>query len=548
VGTYDPTEEQRAIIEADGSALVVAGPGRGKTVTAVAAAREWLARTPEPAKVLFTSFSNAAVRRIAAASGIDPAGLDRRVQFRTVHSLAMEILRNFGRYVGLRQPARPLDSTEEKLIAAERGWDQSDDEKHRAALMALARKEGLVGFDLMVPLATSLLRASPTICRAAGCRYPFIIIDEFQDTRADQWNLLKLLGDGSRVVALGDPDQMIYEHHYRAAKRRMEEFCTWKRIEPSGFDGPNFRCKVSGIITFAESLLHGRPYGRAEGDGVQLFSAYPNQRRAMLAAIWSEIRRQAGRTSSIAVIAPSSGSARNLAAALRAPDPTSKVPLAIHARVESNESDLDAFRLAACAAADWVRDRTEANKQVLAVALAVFVTQWSRRKLTDGRIATIAKRLGADSSAASPLRDYLTGDPPGLFVEFADGLLAAMEQDREFASAGAALRKRGLPNLRGIAVGQGSLFDEYRLARANIALQGMTISAAPTTLLSMYRAKGREFDFVVLVVEPRDHSSKVTEDELRRLYYVSATRARMWLGVLHVPGRPGPVLGPVVGA
>jgi len=547
VSKYEPTDEQRAIIGADESALVVAGPGRGKTVTAIAAARAWLARTPEPARVLFTSFSNAAVRRIAAAAGIDPAGLDRRVQFRTIHSLAMEVLGNYGRYVGLRQPAKPLDGTEERLIAAERGWDQSDDEKHRGALNALARDEGLVGFDLMVPLATELLRSSPTIRRAVGCRYPFIIIDEFQDTRPEQWSFLKLLGEGSRVVALGDPNQMIYERQHQAAKRRMKEFCTWKGIEPSGFDGPNFRCQVGGIINFAESLLNGRRHTPAAGDGVQLFAAYPNQRRATLAAIWSEIRRQVGKTSSIAVIAPSGGAASRLAAELRAPDPTSKVPLPIYARVESNESALDAFRLAACAATDWVRDRTEGNKQVLAVALAVFVTQWSRRKLTDARISTIAKRLGADSRAASPLRDYLTGAPPDGFIEFADGLLAAMEQDKELASAGGALRKRGMPNLRCIAVGQGSLFDEYRLARANAGLQGMTISSAPTTLLSMYRAKGREFDFVVLVVEPRDHSSKVTDDELRRLYYVSATRAREWLGVLHVPGRAGPVLGPVLG-
>jgi hypothetical protein len=222
------------------------------------------------------------------------------------------------------------------------------------------------------------------------------------------------------------------------------------------------------------------------------------------------------------------------------------VPLPIHARVESNEGDLDAFRLAVCAASDWARHRTDENRQVLAIALAVFVTQWSRRKLTDERISTIAKRLGPGSNAASPLRDYLTGTPPDDFIEFADGLLTALEQDKEFASAGIALRKRGMPNLRGIAVGQVNLFDEYRLARSESGLQGLTVSAAPTSLLSMYRSKGREFDFVVLVVEPRDHSSKVTVDELRRLYYVSATRAREWLIVLHVPGRPGPVLGPTL--
>jgi len=547
MGTYDPTDEQRAIIESDDSALVIAGPGRGKTVTAIAAARAWLARVPEPAQVLFTSFSNAAVKRIAMAAGIDPAGLERRVQFRTFHSLAMEILRDFGRYVGLRRPARALDSTEERLIAGERGWDQSDEERYRVALRTLARDEGLIAFELMVPLAISLLRTSPTIRRAVGSRYPFVIIDEFQDTRSEQWRFLKLLGEHSRVVALGDPNQMIYERQYGAAKTRMREFGAWKGIEPTRFDGPNFRCQVGGIIHFAESLLHGRVYTPTESDGVQLFPAYPNQRRAALAAIWSAIRRQAGEDSTIAFIVPSSGAARRLAAELREPDPTSKVPIPIHAHVESDEGALDAFRLAACAAADWVQNPTDDRRQVLAIALAVFVSQWSRRKLTDRGIKKIAKRLNPKCRAASPLRDYLTATPPQNFAEFSNGLLAALEADKEFSTAGSALRKRGMPNMRGICLGQRSLFDEYRLARVAAGLQGTTISSASTTLLSMYRSKGREFDFVVLVVEPRDHSSKVSVDELRRLYYVSATRAREWLGVLHVPRRGGPVLGAVLG-
>lgn len=101
--------------------------------------------------------------------------------------------------------------------------------------------------------------------------------------------------------------------------------------------------------------------------------------------------------------------------------------------------------------------------------------------------------------------------------------------------------------MRGLSLGQGSLFDGYRQARVAAGLEGTTLPRAKTSVLSMYRSKGREFDFVVLVVEPRDHSSRATLDELRRLYYVSATRARRWLGVLHVPGRSGDVLKPVLG-
>jgi superfamily I DNA/RNA helicase len=547
VSTYTPTDQQRAIIDGSDSALVVAGPGRGKTVTAIAAARAWLARTPEPAKIVFTSFSNAAVRRLADAAKMKTANLERRVQFRTIHSIAMEFLRDFGRYVGLLRPAKALDGTEERIIAGERGWDRGDDATYDAALKALAREEGLVAFDLMVPLAMSLLQASPTMRQAIGLRYPFIIVDEFQDTRVDQWAFLKLLGERSRVLALGDPNQMIYEKQHEAAKRRMKEFCDWKGVVETSFDGPNFRCQDGSIIDFAEALLHGRRHTPNGNSGVELVSAYPNQRRAMLAAIWSEIRRRAGKESTIAFIAPSADAAQKLAADLRQPDAASKVCIPVHARMRNDEEALDAFRLATFAAADWVQARQGCSLRAVAIALAVFASQWSRRHPTAERIDKVEKRLGSKSRAASPLRDYLTNSPPKELAAFAEGLLAALEVDAEFATAGAAMRRRGLPSMKGVSLAQGSLFDDYRSKRTVAGMQGDTFSSAPTSMLSMYQCKGREFDFVVLVVEPRYHSDKVSVDELKRLYYVSATRARRWLGVLHVPKRAGPVLGPVLG-
>ena len=112
VRTYDPTPEQNAIIESDASALIIAGPGRGKTATAIAAANAWLKRNPQGGRVLFTSFSNAAVRRIGEAAGISLRAHERRLQVRTFHSVAMEVLRDFGRFGGLKRPVKTLDQPE----------------------------------------------------------------------------------------------------------------------------------------------------------------------------------------------------------------------------------------------------------------------------------------------------------------------------------------------------------------------------------------------------------------------------------------------------
>jgi superfamily I DNA/RNA helicase len=62
----------------------------------------------------------------------------------------------------------------------------------------------------------------------------------------------------------------------------------------------------------------------------------------------------------------------------------------------------------------------------------------------------------------------------------------------------------------------------------------------------MHRCKGREFDYVVMVVDPRAHKADADIGELRRLHYVAATRAKQWLGVVYVRNDVGSVLQPVL--
>lgn len=547
MAAYIPSSEQRQLIESENSAAVIAGPGRGKSATAIAAAKAWLERHPDHGRVLFTSFSNAAVKRIAVSAGIDLRQHTRRLQFRTFHSVAFEILQDYGRFVGLKTPLRVMDKTEANLIASERNWHDLEGEERDAAIRSLAQREGIIGFDLMVPLATALLSRSVTIRRQIGRRFPFVVVDEFQDTTPRQWEFLKLLGESGRVVILGDPDQMIYERQHQAALDRIAEFETWKGVRTIRFDGENYRCRQAAIVRFAEALLHGRLEVPTDTNGVQLIPAFPNQRRAALATIWSAIRREAQSGSTIAFIVPSANSARSLAADLRDPQAGAAVAVPIHAHIETPTEDFDAFRLAVYAAADWVHAPSDERLKRLAMAMVVFISSWSRTKVSGSKIETIYRHLSPQSRAASPVREFLRAATAQPFEAFADDLLDAMEQDSCFSSAARALRSHGLPRTPTLVIGQTGLFDTYRQNRVITGLEGTVASRAQTSMVSMYRSKGREFDFVVLVVEPRSHSQNTSLDELRRLYYVSATRAKQWLGVLHVPNRCGPVLAPVIG-
>jgi hypothetical protein len=91
-----------------------------------------------------------------------------------------------------------------------------------------------------------------------------------------------------------------------------------------------------------------------------------------------------------------------------------------------------------------------------------------------------------------------------------------------------------------------SLFGQLRETREPKGLLGDHAAPGSTHVLNYHRAKGREFDFVVMVVDPRGESKEVALDEMRRLYYVCATRARKGLQVYYYPNELGRVLGPVL--
>lgn len=88
-----------------------------------------------------------------------------------------------------------------------------------------------------------------------------MILDEFQDTNADEWAFVHQLGRHSRLIALGDPDQRIYE--FRGADpRRLGDFV--EAFQPSSFDflGENYRSSGTDITVFGNDLLTDRNRGR----------------------------------------------------------------------------------------------------------------------------------------------------------------------------------------------------------------------------------------------------------------------------------------------
>jgi superfamily I DNA/RNA helicase len=552
--TYEPTLEQQALLDEAGSVLVIAGPGTGKTRTAIEKARLFLAQPNCDARTeaLFLSFSNAAIDRLAREADVRfSRGERQRLRFVTYHSCAAELLRLYGRFAGLPVALRVMDQLEERLVLLEHGWSP-DDEDHDARLVEFARRQGLLSFDVLIPIVTALLRSCPRLRSVLARQYPLIVVDEFQDTNGEQWDFLRALGGESQVVAFGDPNQIIYASLWAATARRMDEFQEWKGVKPIRFSARNFRTNSGRILEFAESLLTGTHFTPRDGDPVHIVDiGYRKKLRFALAQVWLQIRRVESRRVSVGFLAPSRAISEEIAVALRDPPPGVQMPVRIHARLSRDEAAQDAVTLALAAARDFAVRRDDASRQRLAMALVAMNSMWSRNRSTMAKVNAINRQLATQAaSSGSALGRSLAAIASARDLgPFADPLLAALGGLKEFGAAYRSITARGGVICDRLVATDDELplFDQARTARAPKGLSGDHEITGNTHVLNYHKAKGREFDYVVMVVDPRGESTRAALDEQQRLYYVCATRPRHWLGVLHYGSDRGRVLGLALG-
>ena len=191
----DLDQQQRKVVDAaissDDKVLVLGGAGTGKTTTALWAARTYLETSsgiPMP-RVLFLTFSRAAVSQIVSRSPGVLSGSNSRIEILTFHGLSYWLLRAFGRYAGYGPGPIAVQSDARTKL---RGHDTTR-----------------LRYDDLIPGATSILKQSERLRSVICSRWGLVICDEAQDTSTAQWELIQLIGT-RKLVLLGDFNQMIY--------------------------------------------------------------------------------------------------------------------------------------------------------------------------------------------------------------------------------------------------------------------------------------------------------------------------------------------------
>lgn len=291
------SDEQKRFLASDGHCLVQGGPGSGKTTVAILKADalvQEILRSGQ--KVLFLSFARATVSRVIEAvdeHATDSVDVRKRIVVDTYHSFFWRAIRAHGYLLGLPRRLEILLPTGEAIALAPIRNDygpikglsaeQLREKQGRevAERQRLAFDEGKVCFDMFGGLTAELLQRGGRIRSVISSAFPVIILDEFQDTNANQWTVVSELGRQSRLIALADPEQRIYDFA-GADPERVNHFRGYCEPGEFDFESQNFRSPGTDITAFGNDLLTGKfrddPY-----HGLHFFTYPANQNQALSA-------------------------------------------------------------------------------------------------------------------------------------------------------------------------------------------------------------------------------------------------------------------------
>ncbi len=244
--------QQEAIRHRDGPMLVLAGPGSGKTAV-ITARIDSLIREHgvDPSSILVITFTKAAAGEMKQRF-LTLCGAERTsVSFGTFHAVFFTVLKHACRYessniVTDEQRYRfmreiisgyNLDYREESEfiagVLAEIGMIKNSridlahfysshcgEEVFRSICKAYARRlsdSRLIDFDDMLSLTFDLFQQQPDLLAAWQRKYPYILIDEFQDINRLQYDIVRMMAaPKNNLFIVGDDDQSIYR--FRGSK------------------------------------------------------------------------------------------------------------------------------------------------------------------------------------------------------------------------------------------------------------------------------------------------------------------------------------------
>lgn len=232
-------EQYRAVTTVNGAILIIAGAGSGKTRVITFRIAHMLDMGIPQSQILALTFTNKAAKEMADRVKELTQRKLQNLTVSTFHAFGVKVLRAEIDKLGYRENFSIYDETDRTALIKECGRElkfspdaldiykisqlfsniktgrknwQTENDMYRQLYDCY--QEGLklynaVDFDDLIVLPIKLFRENPDVLERYRDRFKYIMVDEFQDTSHQQYELMHLLAD-ENVAVVGDDDQSIY--------------------------------------------------------------------------------------------------------------------------------------------------------------------------------------------------------------------------------------------------------------------------------------------------------------------------------------------------
>ena len=612
------SERQReAVTHTDGPLLIVAGPGSGKTRVMAHRVAYLVGEKNVPAwKILAVTFTNKAARELRERCERLVGVGSNELQVRTFHGFCSRVLRSDGELVGLKPEFTIYDADDQARVARRVLDDFDIDPKQfppRALLSVISdaknnmrspaqlsrrtetyrdevaarvyeayegalQRANAVDFDDLLLKTYMLLEGHPEMLEKYQGRFEHLLVDEFQDTNALQFQVARLLAMKSQnICVVGDPDQSIYSWRHADPTNLTDFQTTFKNTKIVTLD-QSYRS--TQIILEAADAVIGNNDGRMEktlwtensrGTRIIVAEAYNEEEEARLVLeAANELKNKDGighneiavmyrvnaQSRAFEVACNQQGIPYRLVGGVKFYDRKEVKDILAFLRVVSNPADDAALERIINVPARGLSARTVAELRRVAVANNVPVLEVildiTRIQLGDEHppayYAELATRALKSVTAFGDLISQFieqslaldTNELIDLMVE-RSGYGAMLREDKERGEE----RMENLQELKASAEQFGGSEERGQLTDflENVALvsdvdglkggDDAESEEQGITLITLHQAKGLEYDAVFLVGLEEGmlpHSRSVDDptqlQEERRLLYVGITRAR----------------------
>jgi len=600
--------QREAVLTTEGPVLVLAGAGTGKTAALTARLAHLIAtRRAWPSQILAVTFTNKAARemkeRVSAISG---GAIEGMPWLGTFHSTGAKMLRSHAELVGLQSNFTIIDTDDQvrlikQLITAadldekrwparqfaglvdrwkNRGWTPTDIDAAESEAFANGRGQQLYAQyqerlrtlnacdfgDLLLHMLV-VFRKHPDVLEQYRQRFRYILVDEYQDTNAAQYDWLKLLAEPRRnLCCVGDDDQSIYS--WRGAEvanilRFEKDFpgATIIRLEQNYRSTPHILAAATGLIAHNAGRLGKTLWTEQDqGDKVRVIGVWDGPEEAR--RVGEEIERLEARGTSLddtAILVRAQfqtrefeerfiaiGLAYQIVGGFRFYERAEIRDALAYLRLIQSPADDLAFERIVNQPKRGLGDKAVATIHRFARASQQPLLLAAAQMLDSDELTPQARRsLGRFVGDLARWRQMATEIPhPELARIMLDesGYTAMLQAERSAEAAGR------LENLAELA----RAMEEYEslsafLEHVSLVMDNDSVNAGhKVTIMTIHAAKGLEFQHVWLAgweegVFPSqrslDEGGLASLEEERRLAYVAITRARRNATIMHAANR-----------